>query len=83
MIFTVQLAARLPFAPPFFVAVVYSFMGDRDAAYRWLDVGVETRATFMYWLRTFPLLWREWDDPRFAALLERMGLEPPLPAPSR
>jgi tetratricopeptide (TPR) repeat protein len=73
----------LPFAPPFFVAVVYSFMGDRDAAYRWLDVGVETRAPFMYWLRTFPLLWREWDDPRFAALLERMGLEPPLPAPSR
>jgi serine/threonine-protein kinase len=73
----------LQFAPPFFVAVIYSFMGDQEETYRWLNVGVESRATFMYWLRTFPLLSREWGDPRFAALLERMGLEPPLPAPPR
>ena len=79
-----ELAAKmleLPFRPPFFVALVYALIGDREATYRWLRVGVETRAPYMYWLRTFPLFSHEWGDARFAALLERMGLEEPMVAP--
>jgi eukaryotic-like serine/threonine-protein kinase len=72
-----------PYAPPFFVAFVYSALGDRDEMYRWLEIGVETRAPFMYWLRTFPLLSGEWRDPRFAAILARMGLGPPLDPDAR
>ena len=58
-------------------------LGDRDEMYRWLEHGVETRAPFMYWLRTFPLLSHEWKDPRFARLLERMGLGAPLDPEAR
>ena len=70
---------QAPFAPPFFVALIYYFMGELDEMYRWLERGVEERAPFMYWLRTFPALSDEWANPRFAALLEKMGLGPPLP----
>ncbi len=74
---------RLQFRPAFFVGLVYSLMGERDRIYPWLELGVETRAPFMYWLRTFPLYSGEWGDPRFAALLEKMGLGPPLVAQPR
>jgi eukaryotic-like serine/threonine-protein kinase len=67
-----------PFIPAFFVAVIYSFIGDTDEVYRWLQRGVDGREPFMHWLRTNPLLSHEWGDPRFAALLEQMGLGPPL-----
>jgi eukaryotic-like serine/threonine-protein kinase len=72
-----------PYAPPFFVGFVYSVLGDPDELYRWLERGVETRAPFMYWLRTFPLLSHEWKDPRFARLLERMGLGAPMDPDAR
>jgi tetratricopeptide (TPR) repeat protein len=73
----------LQFRPAFFVGVVYALMGERDKIYPWLELGVETRAPFMYWLRTFPMYSGEWGDPRFAALLEKMGLGAPLVAEPR
>ncbi|HJU64099.1 MAG TPA: hypothetical protein VJ596_00420, partial [Gemmatimonadaceae bacterium] len=73
---------KAPFAPPFFVALIFYFMGETEEMYRWLERGVEERAPFMYWLRTFPALSTEWGNPRFAALLEKMGIGPPLTADS-
>jgi TolB-like protein/Flp pilus assembly protein TadD len=67
-----------PATSRFFVALIYSFLGETDEVYRWLNLGVDERAPFMYWIRTYPLLSREWGNPRFAAVLERMGLGPPL-----
>jgi tetratricopeptide (TPR) repeat protein len=64
--------------PHFFVALLYAFLGDTDEVYRWLERGVEERGFFMYCLRTYPLFSGEWGNPRFAAVLEKMGLGPPL-----
>jgi serine/threonine-protein kinase len=67
-----------PDAPPFFLAMIRLCIGDRDAAFRWLDRGVDQRGHFMYTLRGNPFFRSEWGDPRFAAVLKRMGLGAPL-----
>ena len=59
---------------PIYFAEVYAGLGDSDSAFAWLERGLEDRAATM-----MSLTWsREWDsiraDPRFSALLRRMGL---------
>lgn len=64
---------------PYNVAEVYAWRGDSDLAFQWLDRAVELHdASFMY-LEFDPLLKNLHGDPRFAALLAKLGL-PPLQA---
>ena len=63
---------RKPFAT---IAIRYGVLGENDKAFEWLEKAYEER-------QSFPLLWiktdYEWDplrsDPRFTALLKKMGL---------
>jgi len=71
-----------PDGPPFFMALLHLTIGEHEKAYEWLDRGVEVRGDLMHSLRTNPFLKSEWRDPRFAALLQRMRLGPPLEPPS-
>jgi hypothetical protein len=68
--------ARRRYVQPYTIALVYVSVGDRDAAFRWLDKAYEDRATQMVSLTTS----RQWDpirsDPRFQALVRRVGLRP-------
>jgi serine/threonine-protein kinase len=69
-----RLAAQHWVMPTFF-AEVYSGLGEIDSAFAWLERGLEDRPAAM-----LSLLWSvEWDplraDPRFPALLRRMGLQ--------
>ena len=56
------------------IAMEYAVIGDKDAAFRWLDKSVEERAGAVQNIRT----WREFDnlrsDPRYKAILIKMGL---------
>ncbi len=70
-----------PDAPPFFMALLNLTIGEHDQAYAWLDRGVRERGDLMHSLRTNPFFITEWKDPRFAALLKRMRLGPPLEPP--
>ncbi len=57
------------------IAMLYGVLGENDRAFEWLDQAYEAH-------QNFPLLWiktdYEWDpirpDPRFKALLKKMGL---------
>ena len=59
----------------FSLAVVYTALGAKDEAFRWL--AYERPHAFIPWIRvdhTWKRLWDDPDDPRFLALLQRMNL---------
>jgi tetratricopeptide (TPR) repeat protein len=56
------------------IAAVYVALGDKDTAFAWLEKGYQARSAYMALLRSD----RRWDpirgDPRFAALVKKIGL---------
>jgi len=55
------------------VAEIYAFMGQRDQAIEWLEKSYEARSGAMILLKRYPM----WDalrsDPRFQALIQKIG----------
>jgi TolB-like protein/DNA-binding winged helix-turn-helix (wHTH) protein/tetratricopeptide (TPR) repeat protein len=68
---TLEAVARERYVPPFALALVHAGLGERDAAFEWLDRAYEARDVHLIFLTVDP----KWDpyreDPRFAALLAR------------
>jgi TolB-like protein/Tfp pilus assembly protein PilF len=55
------------------VALVHAALGNKDQAFAWLDKGVEERTHWLVWLKR-DLRWKPIrSDPRFAALIKRVG----------
>jgi TolB-like protein/Tfp pilus assembly protein PilF len=69
-------ASKQSFVPALFVALVYAGLEDQDQAFTWLEKAYEERFNRLAYLKVEPL----WDplrsDPRFAELLERVGIPP-------
>jgi TolB-like protein len=59
---------------PFRIAVVYIGLGDKDRAFEWLHRAVDARDWQMAMLKVEPTFDSLRSDPRFAALVERVGL---------
>jgi serine/threonine protein kinase/tetratricopeptide (TPR) repeat protein len=57
------------------IAALHASLGDVDEAFRWLDVAVAEQATGLVFLRVHPRIDRLREDPRFAPLLHRVGLD--------
>ncbi len=57
------------------IAALHATLGDVDDAFRWLDVAVEERATGLMFLRVHPRLDRIRQDPRYKALVRKVGLD--------
>jgi TolB-like protein/DNA-binding SARP family transcriptional activator len=60
---------------PLEVAMVYSRLGDRDLAFRWLDLALQQGHGWLMFLRVEPAYDPIRADPRFGELLRRMRLE--------
>ena len=56
------------------IAALHATLGDVDEAFRWLDIAVEERATGLIFLRVHPRIDRIRQDPRYQALLRKVGL---------
>jgi serine/threonine protein kinase len=61
------------YVSPFEVAVVYNAMGDRDQTFLWLDKAFADRSESLGFIRTLPDFDPIRSDPRYAALLRRIG----------
>ncbi len=61
---------------PYEVATIYAGLGEKDAAFEWLDKAVEARADCVPWIKPDPKTDPLRSDPRYAALLRRIGLTP-------
>jgi serine/threonine-protein kinase len=56
------------------IAALHASLGDVEEAFRWLDVAFEERATGLMFLRVHPRLDRIRQDPRYPALVRKVGL---------
>lgn len=57
------------------IALIYTGLGDRDKAFEWLGKALEERAYDMVMFKVEPRFAPLRSDPRFKALLRRMGIE--------
>ena len=58
------------------VARIFALLGRKDDAFQWLDRAIKKREDGVTWLKQDPFLVALRSDPRFAALLRRIGLPP-------
>jgi tetratricopeptide (TPR) repeat protein len=70
-----QRATREPLPPTLFTHA-YASLGDKDSAFAWLEKAYQQRDAALLSLKVEPLLDPLRADPRFAALVRRVGLEP-------
>jgi DNA-binding winged helix-turn-helix (wHTH) protein/TolB-like protein len=56
------------------IASIYAGLGDTDNAVAWLDRALQERASTLGFLAQNPTFDRLHDDPRFAAIVDRVGL---------
>ena len=61
---------------PYEIATVYVGLGEKDAAFRTLEQAVEDRADCVPWIKPDSKIDPLRSDPRYAALLRRVGLSP-------
>jgi TolB-like protein/Tfp pilus assembly protein PilF len=61
---------------PFFYAMAYAWIGEKDKAFEWLERAYEVRSYFVTTIGVEPALDNLRSDPRFGALLKKIGLEP-------
>jgi len=58
------------------IACAYHWLGDDDVAFEWLERGFEARELWMFFLHLEPRLRRLHGNPRFDALVRRVGMAP-------
>jgi serine/threonine-protein kinase len=73
LIETLVASGQRRYLPPFHIALAYAGLGDKDAAFRWLERAYDEHASFMDGLKVTPGFDGLHSDPRFAALLKRMN----------
>jgi TolB-like protein/DNA-binding winged helix-turn-helix (wHTH) protein/Tfp pilus assembly protein PilF len=56
-----------------FIAGVYEALGERDAAFGWLEKAYENRDFFLTYLKVYPFLDPLRADPRYLRILDRVG----------
>jgi tetratricopeptide (TPR) repeat protein len=64
---------RHPASKEFQIAETYSYCGDADRAFEWLDAAINQDPGIV-WLRNDPLLEGLTGDPRYGALLRKVNL---------
>jgi len=65
---------RTTYAPPYPFAVIHAGLGEKNAAFDWLQRGYEAHDPALIWMRWDPQLDNLRSDPRFHDLLGSIGL---------
>jgi serine/threonine-protein kinase len=68
-----QARARQGYVSPFHIALIHTRLGNREAAFEWLERGYEEHSDWMLWLKVARGFERLRDDPRFPDLLRRLN----------
>jgi tetratricopeptide (TPR) repeat protein len=70
-----QSLAAHRYVPALYFALIYTGLGDKDQAFRWMNAAVEEKTEYLVYLGAEPLADPLRDDPRFAELAKRVGLQ--------
>ena len=68
------LSAR-QFVSPYHIAVIHAALGERDEAFDWLSRACDAQSEALVWFAVDPMLDSLRPDPRFAAIMARIGLD--------
>lgn len=69
-----QESAKSGYAPPVLTAAACMRVGDKEAAFRWLEKGFEERDDLMINLKVEPIFESLRNDPRYQDLIRRVGI---------
>jgi serine/threonine protein kinase/Tfp pilus assembly protein PilF len=64
------------YVSPYFLAEIYTGLGENEEAFRWLERAYEERANLLVFLKVEPKVDPLRSDPRFQDLLRRMNFPP-------
>lgn len=67
--------AQEKYVSPYYFALAFAALGEKDKAFEWLEKSLAVREGRMTMLKADPLLNDLHSDPRFKALLKKVGLE--------
>lgn len=65
---------ELRYIPPYWVATLYVGLGEQEQALRWLEKAYAERSGGLIWIGVDPRMDSLRSEPRFAALMQRVGL---------
>ncbi len=71
---TLRIQSKHRYISPYWVAVIYACMGEKDNAFNWLNKAVAEQSGGLVWLKVEPKLDGLRGDPRFSELLKTIGL---------
>jgi TolB-like protein/DNA-binding winged helix-turn-helix (wHTH) protein/Flp pilus assembly protein TadD len=66
--------SKIRYVSPYDIAIIYTGLGEKDQALAWLQKACDERVFRVVFLRVEPLLDELRSDPRFQALVKRIGL---------
>lgn len=70
-----QQQSKEQYISPYFIAMDYAMLGEKDLAFEWLEKAFQERSSWLVEIRADPL----WDplrsDPRYNQLLQRIGFK--------
>lgn len=72
-----EASAETEYVQPCYFAVIYAALGQPEQAFAWLQKAYEDRNGFLMYANVEPAFDSLRHDPRFAALLQRLGLALP------
>ncbi len=64
------------YVSPFYIAMVNFGLGDKKKLFEYLEKACEARESFLAFINTWPLFDSLRSEPRFKALLKKMGFKP-------
>ncbi|NIM90718.1 MAG: protein kinase [Candidatus Aminicenantes bacterium] len=67
--------AKETYIPSYCVAIIYFALGEKDKGFVWLEKGYEKRDKRLSFLQSDPIFTEISTDPRYIALLKKMGLK--------
>lgn len=66
--------SKRSYISPTLIAIIYTGLGEKDQAFAWLDKAYDGRDFILVLLKVEPMFDSLRSDPRFAALMRRVGL---------
>jgi TolB-like protein/Tfp pilus assembly protein PilF len=71
---TLAKRARRQYVPSYWIALIYTGLGDRSNAFLWLRRAYRERSSWLAWVKVEPRFDVLRSDKRFSSLLQKMGL---------
>ena len=62
-------------SPAFYLAVLYTTLGDKDQALNWLEKSFVDHEVEMYWIKVYPLFKPLYGNKRFDNLIKKVGFK--------